>query len=114
MTTLHYSSIEQPANIKEVNFGGLFAIKTWMEQNVSAEDNIVFLANVQGEILISHDRYFIISFACRYIAMHTNAPTFIFEYPSFEEAYRCALDIKKDHRLCYSTGTKSSPYWNLL
>jgi hypothetical protein len=33
------------------------------------------------------------------------------EYPSFEEAYKVALDINEVKELCYSSETQNSPYW---
>ena len=73
------------------------------------KESVVYLCAIEtppnddGVILIDSNPENILTF----VSSHTNTPTmkkiFLQEYPSYEEAYKVALDMKEVSPLCYSS-----------
>jgi hypothetical protein len=84
-------------------------------------EDIVFLVTYKDEIYITDNFDNITRFlklAFRELESIIDLPpkernnVYLYEYPSFEEAYTVALMMKEENKLCYSSETKDSPYWN--
>ena len=78
--------------------------------------NVVYLFSYVGEIFISDDIDNVFHFMeSSYYGISSDSDDYwnmyLQEYPSYEEAYKVALDMKETNRLCYSESTLESPYW---
>lgn len=70
------------------------------------EEVVVYLLSVLGEIFVSSDIMTIVKildrpFSTAYSPIQEDGDIHLFEFLSFEEAYKCALDMKETSPLCY-------------
>jgi len=110
---LHYAKIDLEGDIPcyETNSHDLIIDKldSLMYGNLG---KIVYLISIGEEIYISQYNTPSIGFVLRNLSS-AGGVVWYQEYPSFEEAYTVALSMKEGETdLCYSSETKSSPYWN--
>ena len=88
-------------------------VRLEIDKNCYQRDKIVWLLakDESKDVFISESQLSIQDFLTKKTAWQSTGVYFLFEYPSYEEAYKVALDMMEIHELCYSSETKDSPYW---
>jgi len=119
---LHYAKINQVSDIPFYEFDDFELMMDFLDDKFSIiknkKEEIVYLISYKNEIFVTESINYIMDFLetlnIGSYDWHGDDEynIFIQEYPSFEEAYIVALSIKETSKLCYSSETKKSQYWN--
>jgi hypothetical protein len=115
---LHYAKIDLDGDIPMIEFNNIEEVIRYLDTVLPKyENNIIYLITHKNEIFISESISYILHMldqihicAFDWHGEDENS-IYLHEYPSFEEAYLVALMMKEENKLCYSSETKSSPYW---
>lgn len=113
MIELNYAKIDLDEDIPCYKFNKHSQMIDFIDKNCYQRDKIVWLLakDESKDVFISESQLSIQDFLTKKTAWQSTGVYFLFEYPSYEEAYKVALDMMEIHELCYSSETKDSPYW---
>ncbi len=111
MINLHYAELKNRCDIPVIEFNSLDALKFWLldvfSENASKKKVYLFTRDCENEDIhiseYSNMPYNIIEYyQYRERLIIDNVENFFLqEYPSFEDAYRVAIDMKESNPLCY-------------
>ena len=108
---LHYAKLDLQGDIPCYELSGIEEVKNFVSGIVGQHptgnaENMVYLIAIQDEVFVTEN--------CQLVQelfdgnmnsaypFYENEPIFIQEYPSYEDAYKVALDMKEENSLCYS------------
>jgi hypothetical protein len=114
---LHYAPIDLKNNIYTIEFEYIDKVIDFLDQIYPENiDDIVYLISHKDEIYITESLDYLFHILenihiCCFDYTDDEFDIFLQEYPSYQEAYKVALMMKENSKLCYSSETKKSPYW---
>jgi hypothetical protein len=117
---LNVAKISNMDNIEYYEFNSVEEMMDFVNSSIYPEteavNNTVFLVTTGDEVFVTECIFYAVDHLewlyYNYPTMDEDQSYSIHEYPSFEEAYAVALSIKEgETKLCYSSETKDSPYW---
>lgn len=102
---LHYASLNLQGDIPSFKFKKHSEMIDFIDEKcINRTGQVVWLLAKKdfSDVFISESHISIQDFLKNKSCWQTNGDYFLQEYPSFEEAYRVALDIAEISPLCYS------------
>ena len=113
MITLHYAEKELVEDIKEIHLKNRLELKKFIKGVIMKDDKetvYLFTSNYSfdedntdeysREIIIESDPFTLAPYVLNTLN-YDDCVLFLQEYPSFESAYKVALDMREENRLCY-------------
>ena len=106
---LHYAPLILVGDIPCYEFKTIKELQSFIESVLypfKMENDRVYLVVMEDEVIITENALFVIElFERKFNSVYPyyeGQPIFIQEYPSYEDAYAVALDMKEENPLCYN------------
>lgn len=98
---LNYAKKKLEGDIPKINFKTSQDLIDAVIDETSDSVDLVWIVSVDEEILISNDSMKIEFLLQVLLSLSQTQEVFVFEFGSYEEAYKVALDMKETNPLCY-------------